>query len=318
MNLKIGVGVQENSDKKATKITQLRVTESDLKPLRNIVDSDEFNGSPWKGDSFLASESASGSITCHLTVETLKLLLPGFGFDVTEVSLPDTTGISEPKVTLTNLGKYTASGKIEKFFTIVEQNLEDQEERALIGCQFGNVTIEASQGAYVTMTLEVIGFSYGYKQDSLSEVELLEDYSNRLTCVDATFHMSKDLSANTQSINVSINQNLEAKFGLGSTKATRITRNGKIEAKCSLTFNAYDKALYKKAYDNLLSGETAEAVIKMKTKDKKYIGIYLHKLGTTNVEMTDKKGGGGLSQELDIQYDQSKKTPITFAIGTVQ
>lgn len=34
--------------------------------------------------------------------------------------------------------------------------------------------------------------------------------------------------------------------------------------------------------------------------------------------MTDKKGGGGLSQELDIQYDQSKKTPITFAIGTVQ
>ena len=50
MNLKIGVGVQDNSAQKATKITQLRVTESDLKPLRDIVDSDEFNGSPWKGD----------------------------------------------------------------------------------------------------------------------------------------------------------------------------------------------------------------------------------------------------------------------------
>ena len=95
-------------------------------------------------------------------------------------------------------------------------------------------------------------------------------------------------------------------------------RNGKIEAKCSLTFNAYDKALYKKAYDNLLSGNTAEAAIKMITKDKKYVGVYLHRLGTSNVEMTDKKGSGGLSQELDIQYDQSKKTPITFAIGTVQ
>ena len=313
MNLKIGVAAQESKGKAATEFTQLRVIESDLKPLYNKVESDDFNGSPYSSDSFVATEAASGSITCHLTLKTLELLAEGFGYKFSEGTGEITE--TEPKVTVEKVAKAIESGKIEKFFTIIEQNLEDQEERTLVDCQFGNVSLEVAQGAYVVMTLEVVGFEYKYEQKNSSNIKALEDYDNRLTCIDATFHMDKDLSANTQSVNISINQNLEIKYGLGSRKGTEVRRNGKIEAKCSLTFNAYDKTLYKTAYDNLLSGKTAEAAIKMVTKDKKYVGVYLHGLGTSNVEMTDKKGTGGLSQELDIQYDQTKKTPITFAIG---
>ncbi|PID67122.1 MAG: hypothetical protein CR959_01825, partial [Fusobacteriales bacterium] len=68
MNLKIGVGVQTNAETKATKLIQLRATESDLKPVFDKVESEDYNGSAYKGDSFVATESASGSITCHLTV----------------------------------------------------------------------------------------------------------------------------------------------------------------------------------------------------------------------------------------------------------
>lgn len=312
MNLKIGVGVQTQKDKAATAITQLRVVESDLKPLFDSVEAEDFNGSAYKGDSFVATESATGSITCHITPETLKLLLDGFGYKLAS----GTGSITENKITINNFAKANESGKIEKFFTIVEQNLEDGEERTLIGCQFNNVTFDITQGAYATMTLEVLGFEFGYKQGALSPITPLADYDQRLTCIDTTLHMGKDLSSNTQSVSVALNQNLEMKYGLGSRKGTRIVRNGKIEATCSLTFNAYDKELYKKGYDNLIEGNTADMAIKMTTKDKKFVGMYLHRLGTKNVEMTDKKGGGGLTQELDIQYDQVKGTPITFAFGT--
>lgn len=315
MNLKIGIGVQADAKTKATVITQLRTTESNLKPLFNKVESEDHNGSAYKTDSFVATESASGNISIHLTVETLKLLFEGFGYRVSNGA----NGITEPKTTIIEIAKAVQSGKIEKFFTIVEQNLEDNEERILIGCQINNITFDATQGAYVKVDLEVIGYEHKYVDSSMTIIKPLTDYDKRLTCVDTTLKLAEnDISANTQGINVSLNNNLEAKYGLGSRSATRIVRNGKIEAKASLTLNAYDKAIYKKAYENLISGDTAEAVIKMVTKDKKVALIYLHKLGTSDVEMTDKNGGGGLSQELDIQYDMTKQTPITFALGTAQ
>ena len=99
MNLKIGAGVQTQKDKATTELVQLRVTDSDLKPLFDRVDSDDFNGSPYKGDSFVATEGASGSITCHLTVKTLELLAEGFGYkftsgtgEITETELKATVG----------------------------------------------------------------------------------------------------------------------------------------------------------------------------------------------------------------------------------
>lgn len=314
MNLKIGIGAQADEKTKATTITQLRATESNLKPTFNKVDSEDFNGSAYKGDSVVVTESASGNITCHLTPETLKLLFDGFGYKLATGN----AGITDPKLTVTDFARATETGKVEKYFTIVEQNLEDGEERVLIGCQINNITFNISQGAYITVNLEVIGYEHKYEDGSLTTIKPLKDYDKRLTCIDATLKLAtSDVSANTQSIEITLNNNLEAKYGLGSRAATRIVRNGKIEANANLTFNAYDKAIYKKAYENLLSGDTAEAVINMQTKDKKYIGIYLHKLGTSNVEFTDKNASGGLTQELNIQYDPTNKTPITFALGTV-
>lgn len=314
MNLKIGIGVQTDAKTKASVITQLRATESNLKPLFNKIDSEDYNGSVYKGDSAVVGESASGNISIHLTPETLKLLFEGFGYRVASGA----NGVVEAGTTITEVAKAIQSGKIEKFFTIVEQNLEDGEERVLIGCQINNITFDASQGAFVKVDLEVIGYEHQYVDTSMSTIKPLTDYDKRLTCVDSTLKLAdSDISANTQGINVSLNNNLEAKYGLGSRSATRIVRNGKIEAKANLTLNAYDKAIYKKAYQNLISGDTAEAVIKMVTKDKKVILMYLHKLGTSNVEMTDKNSSGGLTQELDIQYDVAKQTPITFAIGNI-
>lgn len=313
MNLKVGIGEETRAGEKATTITQLRATESDLKPAFNKVDSEDYNGSAYKGDSFVATAGASGSISMHLTVESLKLLLGAIGY-----KLESGTGdITEQGITIENIAKCNTSGKIEKTYTFIEQNLEDSEERILTGCQINNISFEAAQGAYIKVTLDIVGEKYEYAQ-SLSSITPLTDYDKRLTCIDTNFKLGSDVSANTQSVNISLNNNLEAKYGLGSINATRIARNGKIEAKADLTFNTYDKALYKKAYDNLVKGETAEASLTFKTKDDKFIGIYLHKLGTNSVEMTDKNASGGLTQELDIQYSSEKSTPITFAIGKKQ
>lgn len=316
MNIKLLIGEQTNEHTIATSfIAYQNATEINLTPNFGKTDSEAFTGSAYKGKSFVSTAGATGNVAFELTVETLKNLLPAFGYTLAAGSDPVTGA------TITDIAKANTSGKIEKFYTLIEQNLEDGEERILTGCQLNNVTLDISQGAYCKLTADVVGYAYEYKDSIIHSGTALSDIDNLLTCVTSNLEMgSTDVSAETQSVSISINNNLEQKYGLGSRDATKITRNGFIESTATITLNAYNKAKFKEGIEALMANDKVSLMVKMaESYDSGAGAVYIRipNMNVTSVEMTDKNSGGGMTQEMDIAYDITAGTPMSYLFGTL-
>ena len=316
MNLKLLVGKQIDEKTIATSFTAYQnATEINLSPNFGKTDSEAFTGSAYKGKSFVSTAGATGSIAFELTIETLKNLLPAFGYTVT-TGTDTITG-----ATITDIAKANTSGKIEEYYTLIEQNLEDNEERIITGCQLNNVSIEVAQGAYCKLTADVVGYAYEYKDSITHTGTPISDIDNLLTCVTSNLEMgSTDVSAETQSVSISINNNLEQKYGLGNRAATKITRNGFIESTATITLNAYNKAKFKEGIEALMANDKVSLMVKMaESYDSGAGAVYIRipNMNVTNVEMTDKNAGGGMTQEMDIAYDITEGTPMSYLFGTL-
>lgn len=316
MNIKLLVGQQTDEKTMATSfVAYQNATEINLAPNFGKTDSEAFTGSAYKGKSFVSTAGATGSIAFELTIETLKNLLPAFGYTVA-TGTDTVTG-----ATITDIAKANTSGKIEKFYTLIEQNLEDNEERIMTGCQLNNVTIEMAQGAYCKLTADVVGYAFEYKDSITHSGTPISDIDNVLTCVTSNLEMgSTDVSAETQSVSISINNNLEQKYGLGSRNATKITRNGFIESSATITLNAYNKAKFKEGIEALMANKKVSLTAKMAESydsGSNIVYIKIPNMNVSNVEMTDKNAGGGMTQEMDIAYDIAAGTPMSYLFGTL-
>lgn len=317
MNLKLLIGEQLNEKTMATSFTAYQnATEINLTPNFGKTDSEAFTGSAYKGKSFVSTAGATGNVSFELTLETLKNLLPAFGYTVAVGTDPIT------EATITDIAKANTSGKIERYYTLIEQNLEDNEERILTGCQLNNVTLDISQGAYCKLTADVVGYAYEYKDSITHTGTPITDIDDLLTCITSNIEMgSTDVSAETQSVSIAINNNLEQKYGLGNRNATKITRNGFIESNATVTLNAYNKAKFKEGIEALMANDKVSLTIKMAENFNTGAGIVFIKIpnmNVTSVEMTDKNAGGGMTQNMDISYDITAGTPMSYLFGTLK
>lgn len=316
MNLRVLIGEQTDANTMATTFKQYRVSSSDAQPDFGTTYSEAYSGSPYRDQSFVATAGATQSLEFEVTVETLKDLLPCFGYTVAS-GTPTCTGM-----TATDEGKVNASGKIEKYYTVIEQNLEDNEERITTGVQFNTVTIDVSQGAYCKMTVDAIGYAFQYL-DTLSHTTFTQvsDFDKPLTSVESNFYFDgTEVSLQTSSVSIEINNNLEAQYGLSSRNATKITRNGYIEATCNYTLTGYDKQAFKKGINALMNTTKLKGEIRMAesyTSGDPAVAILLHKLAPSEVNMTDKNDNGGLEESLEILNDTTTNTPMTFCFGTM-
>jgi len=316
LNIKLLIGEQLDEKTMATSfIAYQNATEINLAPNFGKTDSEAFTGSAYKGKSFVSTAGATGNIAFELTVETIKNLLPALGYTVA-TGTDTVTG-----VTITDIGKANESGKIEKFYTLIEQNLEDKEERIMTGCQLNNVTLDISQGAYCKLTADVVGYAFEYKDTLIHSGTAISDIENLLTCVTSNLTMgTTDVSAETQSVSIAINNNLEQKYGLGSRDATKITRNGFIESTATITLNAYNKAKFKEGIEALMANDKVSLLVKMAENydsGANIVYIKIPNMNVTSVEMTDKNAGGGMTQEMDIAYDITAGTPMSYLFGTL-
>lgn len=316
MNIKLLIGKQTNETTIASSfVAYQNATEINLAPNFGKTDSEAFTGSAYKGKSFVSTAGATGNIAFELTVETLKNLLPAFGYTISP-GAPSVDG-----ATITNVAKANTSGKIEEYYTLIEQNLEDNEERIITGCQLNNVSIEIAQGAYCKLTADVVGYAYEYKDSITHSGTPISDIDKVLTCVTSNLEIEDvDVSAETQSVSISINNNLEQKYGLGSRNATKITRNGFIESNAVVTLNAYNKEKFKEGIEALMANSKLSLTVKMAesySSGANIVYIKVPNMIVSNVEMTDKNAGGGMTQEMDIAYDIGEATPMSYLFGTL-
>lgn len=317
MNLRILIGVQTDERTIATAFKQYRARESSLAPNFNKVDSEAFSGSAYKGDSYVSTADANGTVGFEVTRETLEDLLPAAGYVLT-----GTPTMIRPGFTFTDEAVATPSGKIEKFYTIIEQNLEDDEERIIIGAQFSNVDIDVTKSQYVLMNCDVLGYTVDYK-DAITHTTFttISDFNNPVTCVTSNLVLnSNEVSLDTQSAVLSINNNLENRFGLSTRDATRRVRNGFIEATLTVTASAYLKPQFKEAWEAMMDGSSLPSIILLQDgydSGDNVCAIFVHNMKVNSPEMTDKNASGGLNIEYDVLNDITKNTPMSFAFGTI-
>ena len=317
MNLRILIGKQINERTIATTFKQYRARESSLAPNFNRVDSEAFSGSAYKGDSYVSTTDASGTIGFELTKETLEDLLPAGGYELTGSPTMTRTGF-----TFTDEAVATSSGKIEEFYTIIEQNLEDDEERIIIGAQFSNMDIDVTKSQYALMNCDVLGYTMTYI-DTINHTTFttISDFNSPITCTTANLILNNnEISLDTQSAVLSVNNNLENRFGLSSRDATKRVRNGFIEATLTVTASAYLKPQFKEAWDAMLDGTSLPAILLLQDgydSGDNVCALFIHNMKVNSPEMTDKSASGGLNIEYDVLNDIVVGTPMSFAFGTI-
>lgn len=317
MNLRILIGEQINERTIATVFKQYRARESSLAPNFNQVDSEAFSGSAYKGDSYVSTADANGTVGFEITKETLKDLLPAAGYVLT-----GTPAMIRPGFTFTDEAVATPSGRIEKFYTIIEQNLEDDEERIIIGAQFSNLDIDVTKSQYALMNCDVLGYTMMYVNTiNHTTFTTISDFNNPVTCVTANLILNNnEISLDTQSAILSINNNLENRFGLSTRDATKRVRNGFIEATLTVTATAYLKPQFEEAWNAMMDGTTLPSIILLQDgydSGDNVCALFIHNMKVISPEMTDKNAGGGLNIEYDVLNDITKNTPMSFAFGTI-
>lgn len=319
MNLEIGIGIQTvDKNTPATSFTKLRCTDSTLSPDFNRVDSAAFSSSGYLPDSYISTAAATGTLTFELTPETLKLLLPAMGYKMRGSSVETLAGL-----TFTDEGIANGVGKPTEYYTILELNHEDDEERTIVGAQFSNVVFDVTKSQYVTMQVDVLGWYVDYQNAiTTPAITVIADYNKPLTCVNAFFVLNgDDVSRDTASSTLTINNNLENRFGLGTRDATNRVRSGYIEAILANSLSAYKKDEFERSWNALMKDDDSlHSILKLTTgqdSGEAAIGIFMHRMKVNSTEMTNKSAEGGLDEEFNVLNDEARKTPITFAFGTV-
>lgn len=319
MNIRLLIAPQTSPRVMATTgFVMYRPRETSAAPNYNIVDSEAFSGSPFKGDSYNSTTDASGTIGFEVTVETLKDLLPATAYNLTGA----TDGNTLAGYTFNEAAVIDPGGAFNKYFTIIEQNLEDNEERIIVGAQFNTVELNVTKSQYVQMNCDIIGFSMDYK-DTLGgyTFTVVPDYDKPVTCVTSELYVdSNKLSLDTSSAILNITNNLENGFGLGTDEATARKRTDKISATLDTAYAKYLKDEFKTAWDSLKNSTTVPAAIVMqngKASGSDVAVLFTHRMKVLNPEFGDKAGAGSLSIQYDVLNDVTKNTPMTFEFGKV-
>jgi len=317
MNLRVIIGQQSAIDVIATTFKQYNVSDVSMNPNFNKVTSQVFNGSPFPNDSYVSRADAVGSLTFELTLQTLIDLFPAMGYSDKGSTTETVSGLTISDEYILN-----ASGFPDAFFTVILQNMQDDEERIILNAKFNTTNIAVVKDAYVNMTCDILGKSMSYSNTiTHTTFTQVADWNSPLTCVVADFYMgSTKLSDLTQSVTLNINNNLENRFGLGSNEATRTVRNGFIESTLDIEFNSYDKTQFIAAWNALNAGTDLSALIQLQesyTAGSDAVAIMIHRAGVDSAEMGDLQGSGSLTETLTVYNDPTRSTPITFAFGTI-
>lgn len=301
MNAKVLIGVQTEKGTPATSYIQLFATDYGISPESSITKSEALSGSRFfMGKSFLSRMNVSGDIPVEFTPDTLLWLMEHAGF---KAKTPAVAG----DVTL------IASENCDKWLTIIGDYTGEGAHEKVVDCKINSINIELATESFVKGSINVIGCDMSFDATKAFDGDVTAPTTEQLICLDSTFTIAgTDISASLTSASLSLNNNLEGVASINSVYNTDI-RESNAEGTVEITYNRFDKAIYKKGLDDILAAREGVLVMKLGTSEaSKYIEITIHKATITDNKVTDMAGFGGMTQSYTLGYDLTKQTPMTI------
>lgn len=301
MNIRVLMGLQTSKGVKAENYVQLYATDYSVTPDASVTNSEALSGSRFfQGQAFLARLNMSGDIPVEFTPDTLLWLVEHAGFKKEE-SAGDVI--------------YKASDKVDKWLTIVCDYPGEEAYEEILDVKINSLTINLATEAFVTGTVNIIGCNMSFNTTAwpVADSNITTPKETQLICLDSSISLgSDDISASLSDATLTINNNLEGAASINSVYNTDI-RESNADANIAITYNRFDKTVYKKGLDAVLANTSGEVTMKLGTKNSsKYITILVHKATPTENSPTDLSGFGGMTQSYSIAYDAEKKTPFTI------
>lgn len=299
MDVKFLIGKQENKGTpQLTTVGLLAATSSSVNPNVSKTASKAIGTGRWEKDGFVSKVEVSGDVTIETTLGQLELFLLGAGF--------------KSKVVQTKKMEFVPDEKYNNYLTYIVNNVEGDIHEYAKDCLVSSLSLNAQLEAYVTTTANLIGMDH-IIQNSKFGVVPVNLKGKPLVCLGALIkERNTDITAQVESIDITIDNKLEGKGALNSiyNKAIRQSDRGNVTLK--MQFNEFDKTSYKNAHDMLKANTSYEVVVEfaeVEDRTKKAILTFPNcKIG--NVEATDLEGAGGISKELNAYFDDGIGSPV--------
>lgn len=293
----IGKQNQKGTPETAT-LTVMNAVNFNVKPEVNKIESKVLGAGRWTKDSFPGRLSVSGDIEFEPCLGELEILLEGAGFKK-------------------NQSEYKADA-FEKYLTFINDFPTDGLNLEYSDCLINTLSINASQEAFINVKAGVIGMANKVNEAKANgTAKAIEE--SQLICYGASLHdTSKDISAEVQSVEISINNSLEGRGGLNSRHNTKILQSGRGSVELNIEFNGFDKENYVKAMKMLTDNSSVELKLKLQenitdgTKGRQ-MEITMPKVKLTNVELGDLEGVGTITKSMAV-LPNAEGQPIIFKV----
>lgn len=300
MNVEVLIGKQDAKDTEATKFFKLQATDYNISQGTNVVQSNALTGSRFKGSkSFVSRINVDGGIPVEFSAQSLLMLMVGSGYAVDGAP---TNGVQS----------YKATENVGNLYTIVLNNKADGCYEKSINCKINSIDLNLTVDSFVTGTINVIGEDASFV-DTAAFAGTVEDFvDEQLICLDSEATKGgTDVTAKLNAVTFTVNNNLEAKYAINDIYCNEIVE-GNAEVTGNITYNKFDKAIYKAGFTELMSNTSSIVTVKLgtdKTKAK-YIEFVFPKATPTSNEGGDWAGTGSLTQAYSFNYDKTAGTAL--------
>lgn len=304
MDIKVLLGVQsgKGSLEKST-LYEVAAKNCNISPKYSNTTSQSLgNGGSFVSDGWISRAEVNGDIDVELTLESFKLLMESCGFKSTKKTR--------------NLEFSVDEGGFTKYLTVIRNFIYDDLHETAKDCLVSSIKLNATLQAYVTANSSLIGTDFTTENGKLSVVPQVVDEGN-LICLGTTIKENgTDITANVESLDITIDRKLEGKGALNSIYTTSIRPNGKGEVTLNLQFNTFDKTSYTNARTMLKNNTSYKVEVEFAdTKDStRKIKMVFPNVKISNVEVTNLEGSGGLTKNLVAYPAQGKEMPFEIVI----
>lgn len=308
MNARVLVGVQSGKGVPATSFTQLYAKDYGLSPEASNTKSEALNGSRFfSGKSFLSKLSVGGDIPMEYSADVLLFLLENGGFGEKTDSGGDLT--------------LKTSVSCDKWLTVVCDYVGEGAYEIVTDCKLNTLNLDLNTESFVEGSINVIGCDISFVDTGSFSGTVVQPSEEQLICLDSTItNAGSDISPKLSNAKLTLNNNLQGVASINSVYNVDIIEET-AETTMDITYNRFDKAIYKDGLTKLLASTTSEIVVTLGTDDPaKKVIITAHKATPTENSASDLGGQGSMSQSFDLGYDNTNATVFTVlgqGYGTV-